>query len=78
MRFPLLICAGTFGLYGFGAGLIAILIHLTNLRSFGVPYLSPVAPFHLEGLLDVFFRAPWQVLNKRQRRVGQELELKKK
>lgn len=57
LRFPLLICAGTFGLYGFGAGLIAILIHLTNLRSFGVPYLSPVAPFHLEGLLDVFFRA---------------------
>ncbi|MGZ7444385.1 spore germination protein [Paenibacillus sp. TH7-28] len=78
LRFPLLICAGTFGLYGFGAGLIAILIHLTNLRSFGVPYLSPVAPVHWAGLLDVFFRAPWQVLNKRQRRIGQELELKKK
>lgn len=78
LRFPLLICAGTFGLYGVSAGLVAILIHLTNLRSFGVPYLAPVAPLHMTGLLDVFSRAPWQVLNKRQRRVGQELELKKK
>lgn len=78
LRFPLLICAGTFGLYGVGAGLIAILIHLVNLRSFGVPYLAPIAPFDPAGLLDVFFRSSWQTLSKRQLRIGQELELKKK
>ncbi|MNW49225.1 Spore germination protein A1 [compost metagenome] len=74
LRFPLLICAGTFGLYGVSVGLIAILIHLTNLRSFGVSYLSPVSPFQLSGLSDVFVRAPWQQMKKRQKSMKQELE----
>lgn len=65
-RFPMMLLAGTMGLYGLGAGMLALLIHLVNLRSFGVPYMTPVAPFHAQGLLDVFVRAPWRVLHKRQ------------
>lgn len=78
IRFPLLLCAGTFGLYGVSAGMIAILIHLANLKSVGVPYLSPVSPLNLAGLSDVFFRAPWQAMHKRQRRAGDEMELENK
>lgn len=66
LRFPLLICAGAFGLYGVSAGMIAILIHLTNLRSFGVSYLDPISPLRPSGLLDVLVRAPWQVMYKRR------------
>ncbi|MNY62244.1 Spore germination protein A1 [compost metagenome] len=69
LRFPLMISAGIFGLYGFSFAMIALLIHLVNLRSFGVYYMSPLAPFQLSGLLDVFVRAPWWVMRKRQSRV---------
>ncbi|OAS13461.1 spore germination protein [Paenibacillus oryzisoli] len=69
LRFPLMISAGIFGLYGFSFVMIALLIHLVNLRSFGVYYMSPLAPFQLSGLLDVFVRAPWWVMRKRQSRV---------
>ncbi|WP_028612272.1 spore germination protein [Paenibacillus harenae] len=78
LRFPMVLCAGTFGLYGVGAAMIAILIHLTNLNSFGVPYLSPLAPLSPSGLLDVFIRAPWKVMHKRQKHIQQKLELEKK
>lgn len=64
-RFPLMLLAGSLGLFGLGAGLLTLLIHLVNLRSFGVPYMTPIAPFHASGLLDVFVRAPWWKLHKR-------------
>ncbi len=78
LRFPLIISAGTFGLYGVGASMIAILIHLVNLRSFGVPYLTPLAPVNFFGLEDVLVRAPWQVMRKRQEYAKQKMELEKK
>ncbi|NRD76892.1 spore germination protein [Bacillus sp. BRMEA1] len=58
LRFPMLILAGTLGLYGIIVGVFSILIHLLKLRSFGIPYLSPVAPLILKNLKDVFVRAP--------------------
>ncbi len=62
LRFPLLLLAGAFGLYGVTAGGIVILLHLATLKSFGVPYLSPLAPLTLSGLTDTVVRAPlWQM-----------------
>lgn len=78
LRFPMVISAGTFGLYGVGAAMIAILIHTVNLRSFGVPYLTPLAPVNPTGLWDVLARAPWGVMHKRQQHNRQKLELEKK
>lgn len=65
LRFPLIFLAGSFGLYGIGAGILVILIHLVNLRSFGVPYFTPVAPFSLSDLKDVFVRVPWWMMRSR-------------
>ncbi|SEN14969.1 spore germination protein KA [Paenibacillus sp. OV219] len=59
LRFPMLICSGMFGLYGITMASLFLLIHLTNLESFGVPYLSPVAPMERSKLRDIFIRAPW-------------------
>ncbi|MBP3966507.1 spore germination protein [Paenibacillus lignilyticus] len=58
LRFPLLVLSGTFGFFGIGAGVIAILIHLCTLESFKVPYFTPFAPLHLKQLKDTIIRAP--------------------
>ncbi|WP_245308159.1 spore germination protein [Halalkalibacter urbisdiaboli] len=59
LRFPMMILAGVFGLFGIVVGVIAVTTHLCKLRSFGVPYFSPVAPLSLTGLKDVLIRLPW-------------------
>ena len=62
LRFFLILMAAAFGLYGIliGGGLIQV--HLLALRSFGVPYLWPVAPLDLKALKDTVVRWPhWSV-----------------
>ncbi|GAX91944.1 spore germination protein [Effusibacillus lacus] len=58
LRFPLTILAGTFGLYGVMVGLILIINHMLSLKSFGVPYISPVVPGNWQGIKDSLIRAP--------------------
>lgn len=65
LRFPFMILAGTLGLFGVMAGLLVMLVHLSALRSFGVPYLSPYAPFCKAGMEDALIRAPWWALRNR-------------
>jgi spore germination protein KA len=59
LRFPLMGLAASFGLYGIIVGVIALILHLCSLRTFGIPYMSPIAPFNLPDQKDVFIRAPW-------------------
>ncbi len=67
LRFAMLFAAGSMGLYGLTVGLFATLIHLIHLRSFGVPYLSPVAPNSgFADLRDIILRAPrWMLARSR-------------
>jgi len=58
IRFPFLLLAGAFGLPGIFWGILVLLLHLASLRSFGVPYLYPVAPGVPGEWKDVFFKAP--------------------
>ncbi|MMZ69848.1 Spore germination protein A1 [compost metagenome] len=60
-----MILGATLGLYGVGVGLLAVLIHLVNMSSFGTAYMTPIAPFQWAGLADSIIRAPWRVLRKR-------------
>ncbi|HET7580795.1 MAG TPA: spore germination protein, partial [Bacillales bacterium] len=70
LRLVLILLAGFLGMLGLVFGLIAIAIHLCTLRSFGLPYLSPLAPAqHGEGK-DTWVRAPWWKMNKRPRLTG--------
>ena len=63
VRFPLMLLAAVFGLYGVMLGLLAVMIHLVHLRSFGFPYLEPLAPLKINELRDVLIRAPrWQMM----------------
>jgi hypothetical protein len=65
LRFPIMILAGTFGIFGLMIGVILIYIHIVSLRSFGMPYLSPTAPLRTSDLKDIFFRAPWWLMQRR-------------
>ncbi|MBA2870154.1 spore germination protein KA [Anoxybacillus calidus] len=65
LRFPMILLAGTLGLLGIMLGLLMILTHMAALRSFGVPYLSPLAPMQGREMKDVLVRAPWWKLNTR-------------
>jgi spore germination protein KA len=65
LRFPLMVLAGSLGLFGVLFGVILITIHATSLHSFGMPYLSPLAPFQTANLKDLFTRVPWWAMDKR-------------
>jgi len=70
LRFPLMFLAGTLGLLGLIIGLLAIIVHLCALRSFGVPYLSPMGPMMPMEMKDVLLRAPWWAMLTRPRLTG--------
>ncbi len=66
LRFGLTIMAGLLGIYGLGVGIIALLFHLCSLRSFGVTYLSPIAPISWAHIRDSLIRAPLSLLSIRR------------
>jgi spore germination protein KA len=84
LRFPLIMMAGMFGLYGVMVGLIFIINHIISLKSFGVPYLSPVVPGNFDGMKDTVIRWPWWDMKKRpallhpknENRIGDEVKEK--
>lgn len=65
LRFPILMLAGIFGLYGVVVGIIFIFNHMLSLKSFGVPYMSPVSPGNSQGMKDVLIRSPLWWMPKR-------------
>ncbi len=65
LRFAFMLSAATFGLFGIILGLIVLVAHLCSLRSFGVPYLLPFAPFLLKDQKDTIIRFPLWSMKKR-------------
>jgi hypothetical protein len=65
LRFPMMVAAGTFGLYGIMLFWLLIILHLCTLKSFGVPYIAPLSPSHFSDLKDVILRAPLQWMKRR-------------
>ncbi len=70
LRFPMMFFAGTLGLYGVLLGMLILLIHMARLSSFGVPYLSPLAPLQFSDLKDVLVRVPWWGMIERPKQTG--------
>ena len=59
LRFPAMLCAAVLGLYGLTLFFVAVLLHMSGLRSFGVPYLAPVAPHRGAPPWNVIRAPPW-------------------
>lgn len=58
-RFGFLFAAGALGFLGIIIGLILMALRMASLSSFGLPYLAPLAPFHLQQMGDIIVRRPW-------------------
>lgn len=72
LRFIFIGLAASFGLFGIIVGLIVMILHLCSLRSFGVPYMSPLAPFNLGDQKDTLIRFPEWRMFKRPRLISQQ------
>lgn len=70
LRFILMMFAAAFGFYGILIVLLITVTHLCSLRSFGVPYMSPFAPFVQKDLKDTIFRVPWSRMKTRPLSTG--------
>lgn len=58
LRFPMVLVTGLFGITGLVAFVLLIFAHLCTLRSFGVPYLTPLAQLSYREWGDTLVRAP--------------------
>ncbi|MEK3985943.1 spore germination protein [Paenibacillus sp. FSL K6-3166] len=72
LRFPMMFLAASFGLFGIIIGVIAIVLHMCSLRSFGIPYMSPLAPFILTDQKDTLLRMPHWAMFTRPRLINQK------
>ncbi|TDG00934.1 spore germination protein [Paenibacillus piri] len=78
LRFPVMLLAASFGLYGVIIAILWIYIHLVSLRSFGTPYLSPTAPIVFGDWKDVLVRVPWWMMKKRPQLFGTKIDQRMK
>ncbi|WP_432406857.1 spore germination protein [Wukongibacter sp. M2B1] len=66
LRFLYMAAAGFLGLYGVMIAFLISLIHLSNLKSFGIPYLSPFTYYmSIKDFKDTFIRAPLHKMKRR-------------
>lgn len=67
LRIIFLLLASFFGVYGLVFGITGLLIHLFEMRSFGIPYMYnlDIMSFEFQDLKDVYIRAPWHYMKSR-------------
>src|SRR5690606_14022155 len=64
-RMLIMIVSSLLGMYGFMLAVMGLLLYLSSLSSFGLPYLAPVSPVTWKDLKLVLSRVPWKKKNKR-------------
>ncbi|AFM43015.1 spore germination protein, GerA family [Desulfosporosinus acidiphilus SJ4] len=70
LRLIFTILAGFIGGFGIMIGVVGTLIHLASLRSFGTPYLSPLAPLSVADLKDSLIKVSIWAMLTRPRTIG--------
>lgn len=70
LRFFFMAAGAVLGLFGILAGVSLLNLHTSSLRSFGVPFLSPLAPLSMGDLKDSFIRLPNWMMKNRPRLTG--------
>lgn len=72
LRIPILLVGSIFGLFGVIWCYFFTIIHLTSIRSFGVPYMSPAMPFNLSGMKDYIIRVFWWLMTTRPKAINRK------
>ncbi len=65
LRFVGMMFAALLGMLGTILFMLLIFIHLTKLKSFGVPYVTPFSPLRLSDWKDLYIRAPLPLMKRR-------------
>lgn len=65
IRLAMIFASYFMGLYGILVVFIVVLLHLSNLKSFGVSYLAPLNTFRTNDFKDYIFRTPLHKMRKR-------------
>ncbi|MNI42773.1 Spore germination protein A1 [compost metagenome] len=65
LRFVGMMFAAVLGMLGTILFILLIFIHLTKLKSFGVPYVTPFSPLRLSDWKDLYIRAPLPLMKRR-------------
>nr|WP_193571561.1 spore germination protein [Paenibacillus psychroresistens] len=65
IRFPMMLIASIFGVFGVALGWMILIAHLISLESLGTPYGSPLAPFRFKDMKDTFIRLPLWTMKSR-------------
>ncbi len=65
IRFLILLCSSMLGIMGFIISLLLLIIYMSSLRSFGIPYLAPVSPIIFKDFIPNLVPIPWRNRNRR-------------
>ena len=79
IKFFLIFCGSWLGLYGMALGVMAVMIHLSHIESFNIPYLMPFVGAEsndYNDLKDSLIRWPAKGLNKRTVVANEEQRIK--
>lgn len=71
IRYFLLLAASVLGFYGLVLGMAVVVIHVLNLRSFGIPQISAAGNLRFQEIKDIAFRAPWWTMRLRPKGLSQ-------
>lgn len=66
LRLYILIFSSVLGLYGFVLGLVSIVIYLSRLNSFGLPYLAPISPIYFRDIIEAVLVKPWSFIHRKK------------
>ncbi|OHR72719.1 spore gernimation protein [Bacillus sp. HMSC76G11] len=67
LRFIIILSSAFIGFYGIILISLCILMHICSLRSFGIPYFAPFAPFRIRDQRDALIRFPIHSLLKKSK-----------
>lgn len=65
LRFAAMFSAAVLGLFGVVMFFLLVCTHLARLSSFGVPYVAPAVPYHMNEWKDFVIRAPLNMMRMR-------------
>ncbi len=69
LRIFFILLGGFTGIYGVILGVCMLCVNITAIDPYGVPYSSPISPLNKKSMVDIFYRADWKKLLKRNIRV---------
>lgn len=76
VRTLFLLCSSVLGLYGVVFGAAGLMLHLFELRSFGVPYMLGLMTIQAQDIKDTIIRAPWWYMEYRPKFIATDSKRK--